>query len=265
MNESKVPPKATLEQIARLPVHGLDEFDLSPSEQFAECPFGGFGTLQDDAAVGLASAWKGCKRRMNGGFVHDHMVVPQHVPVQLEGLLHVADAQHGASNPTAIRRRTKPLVALHHLKKVAVRVLQVKVLAPVGAGVHRPQRSDAATGVLCVHGVGVLALDFANEDAGVAELTLEGRGLWLSARELPNLHACTSTHVQGERGVTGMHLPSCVAGHERRFCRLLKHSDVNAKCVAVPLPRFVHIGNADAHLLNATDAFSHAAKMLQPT
>ena len=139
------------------------------------------------------------------------------------------------------------------------------MLASVGTGVHRPQGSDAATGVLGMHGIGVLALDFANENAGVAELTLERRRLRLPAGELPNLHACASTHVQGKRRMASMHLSSGVSRHECRFRSLFKHADVDAKCVAIPLPRFVHIGNADAHLLNATDAFSHAAKMPQPT
>ena len=136
MNEPKVPPKATLEQVSRGSVHGLDQFNFASAKQFAERTLRGFGTPEDNAAVGLASAWKGLKRWMNGRLVHDHMVVAQDVAVKLQRFLHVADAQHSPSNAAAIRCRTEPLLALDHLKQIAVGVFQIKVLASIRTGVH---------------------------------------------------------------------------------------------------------------------------------
>ena len=190
------------------------------------------------------------------------MVVAKDVAVQRKGFLHIAHAQDGASNPTSVGRRAKPLLALHHFKKVAVRILQVKMLAAIWTGVHRTKRGDATALVLRMHSVGVLALDLADENPRVAELAFEGRRLRLAARELPNLHACTSSHVKGQCRVPCVDLATCVTRHQRRLGRLLKHADVDAKGVSVPLPCFVHIGNANAHLLNAADSFCHGAKMM---
>jgi hypothetical protein len=50
--------------------------------------------------------------------------------------------------------------------------------------------------MFCVHEIGILALDFANENARISQLPFEGGGLRLSACELPNLHACSAAHVQ---------------------------------------------------------------------
>ena len=190
------------------------------------------------------------------------MVVAKDVAVQRKGLLHIAHAQDSASYATSVGRRAKPLPALHHFKQVAVRILQVKMLAAVGSGVHRTKRGDATARVLRMHGIGVLALDLADENPRVAELAFEGRRLRLSARELPNFHAGTSSHVKGQCRVPCVDLATRVARHQRRFGRLLKHADVDAERVSVPLPCFVHIGNANAHLLNAADPFCHGAKMM---
>ena len=59
-----------------------------------------------------------------------------------------------------------------------------------------------------------------------------------------------------------MNLVARVARHQPRFSGFLKHSDVNAKGVTVPLPSLVDIGDADADLLNAADEFSHGTKMI---
>ena len=77
-----------------------------------------------------------------------------------------------------------------------MRVLQVVVLSTVLTQMHRPEGFDATAQVFCVHEIGVLALDFANENAGISKLALECSGLRVSARELPNLHACSTAHVQ---------------------------------------------------------------------
>ena len=261
MNEPEVPPKATFEQVSRGSVHGLDQFNFSSAKQFTERPLRGLGALEDDAAVGLASAWKGRECGMHGRFIHDHMVVTQHVSVQLERFIHVADAQHGSPHTTSKRCRTKPLLALDHLEEIAMWVLEVKVLAPVGASVNGSQGVNAPAHVLGMHRVGVLALDFANENACVSQLTFKGSRLGFSACELPNLHPSTSPHVQRQRRVTGMHFTSGVSCHQGGLRSLLKHPNVNPKCVTIPLPRLVYVRNADADLLDAADQFCHGTKM----
>ena len=142
-----------------------------------------------------------------------------------------------------------------------MRVFQIKVLASVRPDVHGPQRGDAPPRVLGTHRVRVLALDFANENACVPQLTFKGSRLRFSACELPNLHPSTSPHVQRQRRVTGMHFASGVSCHQGGLRSLLKHPNVNPKCVTIPLPRLVNVRNADADLLDAADHFCHGTKM----
>ena len=136
-------------------------------------------------------------------------------------------------------------------------VFQVKVLASVWTLVHRTQAGNAPTGMFGMHGLSIHAFDLANENPRVAELTLKFRRLWFPAGELPNLHACTSAHVKGKRGMSRMDLPPCVAGHQGCFCCFFEHADIDAKGFPIPCPCFVNVGDANADLLNAADVFGH--------
>jgi hypothetical protein len=122
---------------------------------------------------------------------------------------------------------------------------------------HRTEWFNAPAQMFCVHEIGILALDFANENARISKLALECGGLRLSARELPNLHACSSAHVERQYCVPRMYFVAGIPCHQCRFSGFFKHSYVNAKSFSVPSPSLVHIWNTDSNLLDATDKFLH--------
>jgi hypothetical protein len=112
-----------------------------------------------------------------------------------------------------------------------------------------------------VHKVGILAFDLANENPSISQLALEGCGLRFPARELPNFHACTTAHVQGQHSMASMHFTTSVTGHESSFGGFFEHSNVDAKCISVPFPGIVHIGDANSNLLDAADQFTHEVRI----
>ena len=115
--------------------------------------------------------------------------------------------------------------------------------------------------MLCVHERRILAFDFANENPSISKPALEGCRLRFSARELPNLHTCTSAHVQGQNGMSRMHFITCIARHQCGFGCFFKHSNIDAKGFSVPFPGLVHIGNTNANLLDAADEFAQEVKI----
>ena len=102
-----------------------------------------------------------------------------------------------------------------------------------------------------MEGLNIQTLDLGRKGTQVADCDLEGAGLRLTVRILPDLQSPATLQVQGDAGVPFLGLATRIGQHP--FCHriIFQDPDVKAEMLDEPIPGFPEINGTHAYLLDA--------------
>ena len=98
----------------------------------------------------------------------------------------------------------------------------------------------------------ILAFNLADVDTKITQGYVKISGFCSTAGKLPDFHAPTALHVEGQRCRATLYFVSGIVKHQGSFGSFFKDLDVHTEILAVKAPTLFYVGCTDAYLLDAT-------------